>query len=251
MHNQDIDHLYSLALGEDVGTQQFGQFGINSIRMKSSLGVAGQAFKSGQICDDLSKLIAEEKDKTKLKITSDIKKVVAVPILDRQNGLPLAVISLYNPQQAEGDQLMDVGQMFSHVLFTLESLQGTLANSDLMENAFDLVNDAVVFLNTNQEVTKVNKSAEVIFNQTSQQCVGKSVTDLLKAGKGDALLQPLQELTTKTHAMLFNQKLVVQRGVTEGSQEKETSLKVNFYCSKLLDREKRVFAYCLVFQPIV
>jgi hypothetical protein len=39
--------------------------------------------------------------------------------------------------------------MFSHVLFTLESLQGTLANSDLMESAFDLVNDAVVFLNTN------------------------------------------------------------------------------------------------------
>jgi hypothetical protein len=41
MHNQDIDHLYSLALAEDAGTQQFGQFGINSIRMKSSLGIAG------------------------------------------------------------------------------------------------------------------------------------------------------------------------------------------------------------------
>lgn len=53
-------------------------------------------------------------------------------------------------------------------------------------------------------MTKVNKSAEVIFNQTSQQCVGKSVTDLLKAGKGDALLKSLQELTNKTHSMLFN-----------------------------------------------
>jgi hypothetical protein len=42
MHNQDIDHLYSLALADDAGTQQFGQFGINSIRMKSSLGIAGQ-----------------------------------------------------------------------------------------------------------------------------------------------------------------------------------------------------------------
>jgi hypothetical protein len=41
MHNQDIDHLYSLALADDAGTQQFGQFGINSIRMKSSLGIAG------------------------------------------------------------------------------------------------------------------------------------------------------------------------------------------------------------------
>ena len=65
--------------------------------MKSSLGIAGQAFKSGSICDDMGKLIAEEKDKAKLKIKADIKKVVAVPILDRQNGLPLAVVSLYNP----------------------------------------------------------------------------------------------------------------------------------------------------------
>ncbi len=42
-----------------------------------------------------------------------------------------------------------------------------MANSDLMESAFDLVNDAVVFMNTNQEITKVNKSAEIIFNMTS------------------------------------------------------------------------------------
>lgn len=57
--------------------------------------------------------------------------------------------------------------MLSHLLFTLESLQGQMANSDLMENAFDLVNDAVIFMNTNQEITKVNKSAEIIFNMTS------------------------------------------------------------------------------------
>lgn len=41
MHNQDIDHLYSLALSEEGSNHQFGQFGINSIRMKSSLGIAG------------------------------------------------------------------------------------------------------------------------------------------------------------------------------------------------------------------
>jgi len=42
MHNQDIDMLYSLTMNsESEGNQQFGQFGINSIRMKSSSGVAG------------------------------------------------------------------------------------------------------------------------------------------------------------------------------------------------------------------
>ena len=120
MHNQDIDHLYSLALAEDAGTQQFGQFGINSIRMKASIGIAGevslnissynyvQAFKSGQICDDQSKIISEEKDASKLKFDGTIDKIVAVPVLDRQNGLPLAVISLYNPKVCDNDTLLDL-----------------------------------------------------------------------------------------------------------------------------------------------
>lgn len=68
MHNQDIDHLYSLALAEDQGTYQFGQFGINSIRMKAALGIAGHAFQTGLICEDQSKVIPEEKDLLKLKM---------------------------------------------------------------------------------------------------------------------------------------------------------------------------------------
>lgn len=78
--------------------------------------------------------------------------------------MPLAVVSLYNPKSVSADTLQDISQILSHVMFTLESLQGTLANSDLMESAFDLVNDAVIFLNTNQEITKLNKSGEAIFN---------------------------------------------------------------------------------------
>lgn len=70
-------------------------------------------------------------------------------MLDRQNGLPVAVISLYNPSIVDFETYMDISQLISHQLFTLDSMQGTLANSDLMEKAFDLVNDAVIFLNTN------------------------------------------------------------------------------------------------------
>ena len=42
-------------------------------------------------------MIAEEKDLNKLKLDKPIHRIIAVPALDRQNGLPLAVISLYNP----------------------------------------------------------------------------------------------------------------------------------------------------------
>lgn len=46
MHNSDIDMLYSLAMGSEEGNQQFGQFGINSIRIKSNVGLAGKVSSS-------------------------------------------------------------------------------------------------------------------------------------------------------------------------------------------------------------
>lgn len=110
-------------------------------------------------------LVAEEKDSGKLKFSEKIEKVISVPVLDRQNGMPVAVVSVYNPKvHVETDTLMDVAQLISHTLFTLDSLQGTLANSDLLSSSFDLVNDGVVCLNTAQEVTKINKSAEILLN---------------------------------------------------------------------------------------
>lgn len=61
---------------------------MNSIRMKSSLGLAGKAYTSGKITieDDAGKangrLIAEEKDLGKLKVARVIN-AVAIPVLDK------------------------------------------------------------------------------------------------------------------------------------------------------------------------
>jgi len=46
MYNKDIDHLYSIS---SKTNQVIGQFGIDSIRMKSNLGLSGQAFTHGKI----------------------------------------------------------------------------------------------------------------------------------------------------------------------------------------------------------
>ena len=60
-----------------------------------------QAFTSGKIAieADATKqggsLIAEEKDLGKLKVNK-VSNAVAVPVLDKQNGAPLAVIMVYN-----------------------------------------------------------------------------------------------------------------------------------------------------------
>ena len=82
---------------------------------------------------------------------------------------------------------------------------------------------------------------------TSQLVVGRSVTDLLKGVKAGYLLNSLKELTTKSYSVHLKANLTVTSGQTEASQDKEISLNVNFYCSKLVDSNKRVFAYCLVF----
>ena len=69
--------------------------------MKSNLGLAGKAYTSGKIMieGDATKqggnLIGEEKDLTKLKVRS-VANAVAVPVLDKQNGAPLAVVMVYN-----------------------------------------------------------------------------------------------------------------------------------------------------------
>lgn len=61
---------------------------MNSIRMKSSLGLAGKAYTSGKITieEDASKangrLISEEKDLNKLKV-SRVTNAVAIPVLDK------------------------------------------------------------------------------------------------------------------------------------------------------------------------
>ena len=79
-----------------------GQFGIDSIRMKASLGLSGSCFTNCKIMIekevDSSKnglLCNEEKDLKKLGIDS-LKNAIAVPIFDKQTGASIAVVQAYN-----------------------------------------------------------------------------------------------------------------------------------------------------------
>lgn len=116
--------------------------------MKSSLGLAGKAYTSGKVAiePDASraggKLIAEEKDLAKLRVSA-VSNAVAIPVLDKQNGSPLAVIMAYNydktifaSQNLEDgkDQkfLWDISSLVSAILFNVENLQGVLADNDLL-----------------------------------------------------------------------------------------------------------------------
>ena len=203
--NKEIDHLYSLSTSSDAAPQNVGQFSVNSIRMKSSLGLAGKAFTSGkiQIDPDASKhLISEEKDTAKLKVQS-VKNAVAVPVLDKQNGAPLAVVMIYNYDEAvfesqglsgEGEQrlLWDFSNLVSSVIFNVENLQGVLADNDLLGAQFNCINEGVVLLNAELCVTKINKSAEILLNATSATTVGRRITEIL-GSTNNHLMKPISE----------------------------------------------------------
>ena len=111
--NKEIDHLYSLSTSAE-SAQNVGQFAMNSIRMKSNLGLAGKAYTSGKIVIEADaskqggKLITEEKDLGKLKIQA-VSNAVAVPVLDKQSGAPVAVMMAYNYDAAvlAAQQLQD------------------------------------------------------------------------------------------------------------------------------------------------
>lgn len=92
MYNKDIDHLYSLS----AKSSQIGQFGIDSIRMRSNLGLSGSAFTQGKImiekdASSADTLCSEEKDLKKLGL-DQLKNAIAIPIFDKQTGSSIAVV---------------------------------------------------------------------------------------------------------------------------------------------------------------
>jgi hypothetical protein len=145
---------------------------MGSIRMRNSLGLAGKAFVEGKIVVDAPKencshelLISEEKDLTKLNLTK-VTNALAIPVVDKQNGQTQAVLQVYNFEEsnykehlADGGVLWDLANMFASIMFSVEKLQGTLATNDMLEQAYNLVNDGCLFVNAHLDVTKVNKSA--------------------------------------------------------------------------------------------
>ena len=48
-----------------------------------------------------------------------------------------------------------------------------MTNSDLLSAQYDLTNDGIVFINTAQQVSKINKTASMLFNNNDTNSTGK------------------------------------------------------------------------------
>lgn len=82
----------------------------------------------------------------------------------------------------------------SSVLFNVENLQGLLADNDLLSSQFNCVNEGVMLCNPEMVITKMNKSAEIMFNSSSEVSVGKRVTEILGSANSH-LMKPITEVS--------------------------------------------------------
>jgi hypothetical protein len=293
MYNKDIDHLYTISTKPN---QVVGQFGIDSIRMKSNLGLSGSAFTHGKIMierdidentkEQKSVMCPEEKDFKKLQLES-LKNAIAIPIFDKQTGSSIAVVQAYNFDEQnylgciDENILMSLSNIFSSTIFNVDNLQGIMTNSDLLQAQFDLGNDACVFINTQQMVTKINKSAEVFFNTTSSISIGLQISEFLSV-KNNHFMQTLNKLTNRNEGtdkdsekdkqddsgqigggaskelgphlltgQLIGTFLISNLGRESKVDSKENKIPVNFYAHRLTTEHQKTYGFCLIFQPII
>lgn len=183
LYNKDIDHLYTVT----AKSSQLGQFGIDSIRMRANLGLSGQSFTEGRIMIErdaatAQTLCAEEKDLKKLGLT-ELRNAIAIPIFDKQSGASIAVCQAYNFDEAnylsaiDETVLMSLSNIFSACIFNMDNLHGLMVTNDMLSTQFTLSNEAVIFVNTQQMITKVNKTAELLFNRPAETSVGLQLAE--------------------------------------------------------------------------
>ena len=104
--------------------------------------------------------------------------------------------------------------MVSSILFNVENLQGLLGNNDALEASFNLVNDGVILLNAEQAITKLNKSAEILLNTSSQVAVGKNITEALTSRNSHFMTTIAEVAREKPYSVLLKTQITASKGST-------------------------------------
>ena len=126
-----------------------------------------------------------------------------------------------------------------------------LGDNDLLSSQFNCVNEGVILANADLSITKINKSAEVLLNTSSQVAVGKRVSEML-GPKNSHLMKPVTEVSqSEPYRVLIKTEVHSSKGANEAGQSNAMVVPVNFHVTKLHDAEKKLNAYCLVLQPII
>ena len=145
---------------------------------------------------------------------------------------------------------------------------------DLLQAQYDLVNEGVLFINPLQMVTKMNKTAEILFNTTSEVSVGLQISEffgvknnhflnavnLLTAkvsegekddegtiGKAAATMEP-QHLSQQLLGTYLIQNLGKEQ---KGDEKYSAKIPLNFYIHRLTTEHIKTYGFCIILQPII
>ena len=133
---------------------------------------------------------------------TSLKNAIAIPIFDKQSGASIAVCQAYNFNEAnylsaiDESVLLSLSNIFSACIFNMDNLQGLMVTNDMLSTQFTLSNEAVVFVNTQQMITKVNKTAELLFNRPAETSVGLQLAEFFGTNNNQ-YLQVLAALTNR------------------------------------------------------
>ena len=117
-----------------------------------------------------------------------------------------------------------------------------------------------MFLNTQQMVTKLNKTAALMLNTSAEQAVGLQLSELLSAANSH-LLDAMSKLTTRESEEELKEANLSQSMVGtwllcklgRDNKEDPKSLKIpcNFYAHRLTNELNKTYGFCLIIQPII
>ena len=109
----------------------------------------------------------------------------------------------------------------------------------------------MILCNADLAVTKINKSAEVMLNTSSQVSVGKRASELL-GPKNSHLMKPVTEVSqSQPYANMLKTEIKTTKATSEAGQDSALTVPINFHVTKLHNADKKLHAYCIVLQPII
>ncbi|CAG9334189.1 unnamed protein product [Blepharisma stoltei] len=185
------------------------------IRISTNRGLASIAFTSGKIVNvenaEQHSLFNSEIDaKTGFKT----KEVLAVPIGNKGVLQCLNKANLTPFSKSDEMRVSSIASVISVLLESSDNFEGLLLNSDVNELCLQAVREAILHVNSQGLLQKVNRYAAELFKLSPERMTGATISEIFEHSP-DLLSKFLEAVKKQNSVTLKNQKLVVSRNSGE------------------------------------
>lgn len=206
-------YLYDEKEKELVSVVATGLEGV--IRISINRGLASLAFSSG-------KTLNVENAGQHALFNSDIdsktgfetKEVLAVPISHKGVLQCLNKSNLTPFSKSDESRVVSMASVIEVILDSSDNFEGLLLNSDVNELCLQAVREAIIHVNSQGLLQKVNRYAAELFKLSPERMTGATVSEIFEHSP-EILSKFLDAVKNQTSVSVKNQKLVVSRNTNE------------------------------------